>query len=197
VRTVPESDSRISWSLLVISILKLAFFLFASSQLSFNRINMRSMRTQGLRISAFVIAAVLPCTLTELARGISCRPITVAKAFDNAQVVFRGRIVEVHDAEQPILAEILQPRKRIAVFHVTRVWKGVLGEKFEMPVVEFNYAPAGYDQFWANFLVVGNDLLVYAVRPKGAKEYTTSPCWRTSPAKTSKDFQELGPGWEP
>jgi len=93
----------------------------------------------------------------------------------------------VHDAQRLILTEILQPRKRIAVFHVSRVWKGVVGEKFEMPVVELKYAPVGYDQFWANFLVVGNDLLVYAMRAKGASEYTTSPCWRTSLAKVSRD----------
>lgn len=158
---------------------------------------MRKMKARSLRIVAFVSIAMLACAFVNFAWAMSCSPMTVDDALDNADVVFQGRILEVHDVERPILTDISQPRKRIAVFHVSRVWKGVVGEKFELPVVEVKHAPAGYDQFWANFLIVGNDLLVYAARTKGAGEYTTSPCWHTSLASASKDFQELGPGWKP
>jgi hypothetical protein len=144
-----------------------------------------------------IMIALLVLALGPIAHAMSCLPVTVDEAFEKAEVVFRGKIVDVHDAQRDAITDVLQPRKRIAVFQVRRVWKGSVGTKFEMPVVELKAAPAGYDQFWSNFLIVGNDLLVYAVRVKESGEYTTSQCWRTGVAKKSKDFRELGPGWEP
>ena len=87
--------------------------------------------------------------------------------------------------------------KKIAVFHVARVWKGDVGATFEMPAVEETSACVG---FWPNLLHVGADLIVYA-RKQGS-DYYTYVCGENKAAKDSngkeaKDLAELGRGREP
>jgi hypothetical protein len=50
--------------------------------------------------------------------------------------------------------------------------------------------------FWPSFLMVGNDLLVYAYRIDGS-DYITDVCSRTQLAKVTKDFTQLGTGHAP
>jgi hypothetical protein len=84
----------------------------------------------------------------------------------------------------------------MAVFRVSRVWKGDVGETFEMPAVEETSACMG---FWPSDLKVGSDLLVYAWRVGSA--YYTGICGSHILArengKDAKDFEELGPGAKP
>ena len=129
--------------------------------------------------------------------AMSCMPMTVKEAAANADVIFRGTIVGIHDAKTDALTQVLQPRKIILVFRVSRAWKGPVTAKFELAVVQDNLRPAGSDQFWTRFLVVGNDLLVYGFRSKQTGEYMSHPCSHTSLARDSKDFLYLGPGSMP
>ena len=81
------------------------------------------------------------------------------------------------------------------VFRVTRVWKAVVGETFEMPALE---QTGGYSLgFRRGLLVVGNDLLVYAYSTKGTADYTTDICSHTQLASDAKDLGELGLGTAP
>jgi hypothetical protein len=87
---------------------------------------------------------------------------------------------------------------KIAVFHVTRVWKGDVGPTFEMPALVETSACWG---FWSDFLKVGNDLLVFAFRVPGEVAggfiFETGICSRTALAKDNEDIRALGPGFEP
>ena len=78
----------------------------------------------------------------------------------------------------------------MVVFKVTRVWKGDVGQEFEMPAIEETSACIG---FWPSFLKVGEDLLVYASR-FGGSEYKTAICGDQKLAKDAdNDFKTLGP----
>lgn len=139
--------------------------------------------------------AIVFLVLVEVAQACSCRPVSAKEALGNADLVFRGTIVEIHSAQTDPLTTVLQHPPRRVVFRVTRVWKGVVGETFEMPAIE---KTGGYCLgFWRDLLVVGNDLLVYAYRTKGTAGYTTNICSRTQLASNAKDFRELGAGTAP
>lgn len=122
-----------------------------------------------------------------------CPSITVEAAKAGAEVVFRGTITALRDSKNDLgyFAVLGRDTKKIAVFHVSRVWKGEVGETFEMPALEETAACWG---FWPSFLKIGNDLLVYASRVHGHREYLTSICTRTTLARDAKDFDKLGPG---
>ena len=127
--------------------------------------------------------------------GCSCGEPTVEIAKDDAEIIFRGTITAFRPADKPSeLGRMVQDTKRMAVFQVTRVWKGEVGQTFEMPAVEETTMCWG---FWPPFLKVGTDLLVYARRFNGGTQFVTSICNRTQLAQNSKDFNELGPGQEP
>jgi hypothetical protein len=125
----------------------------------------------------------------------SCREITVKEASDHADVVFRGTIVSFRDSAKDFgIPGVFKGTKKLAVFHVTRVWKGDVGQTFEMPAVEELAACTG---FWSKFLKEDTELLVYANRARRDSEYYTSICTRTALASKSKDYEELGSGKEP
>ena len=81
-----------------------------------------------------ILVAALILVVPGLSPAMSCPPISVREAFDKADVVFRGTIIEVHDAHGDAITDVSQPRKYIAVLRVTRIWKGAVGSTFEMPV---------------------------------------------------------------
>jgi hypothetical protein len=112
-----------------------------------------------------------------------------------ADIIFRGTIIDIHDAKRDVITDILQPPKRIAVFRVTRIWKGDVGQTFEMPAIEKSGGTCG--GFSKGLLVVGNELLVYAYRRNGTDEYFTDICSHTSLLVQTKDLQELGSGRVP
>jgi len=110
-------------------------------------------------------------------------------------IIFRGTIIDIHDAKRDVITDLIQPPKRIAVFRVTRIWKGDVGQTFEMPAIEKSGGTcAGFPE---GSLVVGNELLVYAYRRNGTDEYFTNICSRTSLLMQTKDLQELGRGRVP
>ncbi len=127
--------------------------------------------------------------------GCSCIGPTLGRAKESAEIVFRGTITDFKKAETPPeLGKTVQGTWRIAIFQVTRVWKGDIGKTFEMPALAETSACLG---FWPSFLEVGNDLLVFASR-YGGTDYVTSICTRTRLAKNAKiDLWRLGPGKEP
>ena len=84
--------------------------------------------------------------------------------------------------------------KETIVFRVSRVWKGQVGQVFEMRAIEETAACWG---FWPDFLKVAQDLLVYAKSFQGS-EYLTSICGYHKPAKIAEeDLKILGSGKEP
>jgi len=127
----------------------------------------------------------------------SCREPSVEDKKNHSDVVFRGTITALRDAEKPagISAGWGRDTKKIAVFRVSRVWKGEVGQSFEMPAVQETSVCFG---FWPPFLKVGNDLLIYASHSIFSEsEYYTSICGFHKPASAAKDLEELGPGQEP
>jgi hypothetical protein len=119
----------------------------------------------------------------------------VSFKLDHSEVVFRGTIIELRDSQKPadLPAGFAQDTKKIVVFRVSRVWKGEVGETFEMPAVEETSACVG---FWPSILKVGSDLLVYAYHSGGA-DYYTGICGGHKLAVGAKDFKELGRGKGP
>ena len=111
-------------------------------------------------------------------------------------MIFRGTIIELRDSGKGVnnAGGWYRDTGKIAVFRVTRVWKGDVEETFEMPAIEETSTCMG---FWPSHLKVGNDLLVYASRFSKSGPYVTDICTRTALAKDAKDFGELGPGSEP
>jgi len=137
-------------------------------------------------------------TACSIAKSCECSESTVEQSRDRAEVVFRGTIIALRDTKTPSkIGGRVHDLKKVAVFRVTRVWKGDVGETFEMPAVEETSMCTG---FWPTFLKIGNDLVIYARRFKGQPEYYTDICTRTMPASDAakfKDFDKLGPGEEP
>jgi hypothetical protein len=126
--------------------------------------------------------------------GCDCIEPSVQAKKDHAKVIFRGTIIELRDSKVAagITAGLVKDTKKIAVFRVTRVWKGDVGETFEMPAIEETSACIG---FWPTYLKVGSDLLVYAWRV--GSEYITGICGSHKLAKNAKDYEALGGGADP
>jgi hypothetical protein len=112
-------------------------------------------------------------------------------------LVFRGTIIELRDSK-PVVGFSpgwIQDTKKIAVFRVIRVWKGEVGQTFEMPAIEETSACIG---FWPSVLKVGSDLLVYASGNSTTSGYFTSICGFHKLARDAlKDLKKLGPGKDP
>ena len=120
--------------------------------------------------------------------------MNVSAAKDHAEVVFRATITAIRNPQIRSTAAYRET-KEIIGFRVSRVWKGDVGENFEMPALVEN----SMCYFGTSILKVGTDVLVYAKRVQGQSEYHLEPpCLRTALAKNAKDyFDELGPGEEP
>lgn len=137
--------------------------------------------------------AALLLLASGLCHACSCSEQSVQVKRDRAQIIFRGTIVELREFSK--LARLFgHDTKRTVVFRVSRVWKGQVGQTFEMPAVEERAACIG---FTSHLLKVGEDLLVYALR-FGGPEYATSICGNHKRATDAEqDFKTLGPGQEP
>ena len=122
-------------------------------------------------------------------------PSTVRQHKAAADVVFRGVIIGMQYREIRNLSDILEFERepRVVVFRVGRVWKGDVGETFQMPAIE---NPGGVCiGFRPGLLKVGNELLVYASRVKRGPEFVYMTSIDSAIlAKDSRDFSELGPG---
>ena len=140
-----------------------------------------------MRLSALLLLA------SGLCYACDCSEPSVQVKRDHAEIIFRGKIVELRDSSKPAPPDFGHDTKKTVVFKVSRVWKGQVGPTFEMPGVTETSACWG---FWPSYLKVGEDLLVYAVRFEG--EYFTAICGDHKPAKyAEQDFKTLGPGKEP
>ena len=122
----------------------------------------------------------------------SCSEPTVQEAKQRATVIFRGSITALRQATTTVRI-MPEDTGKIAVFHVTRVWKGAVGKTFEMRALEEGSACWGFSP---QLLKVGAELIVYAFR--AGEEYYTSVCTRTRFVRyATKDVAELGLGTEP
>lgn len=140
------------------------------------------------------LAAVWALSVSVVS-ACTCEAPGAQEAKALADVVFRGTIIAMRDSTEPSLS---RADTKIAVFRVTRVWKGEVKPAFEMPAYEERSACWG---FWPRLLKVGNELLVYARRLDGATPgafiFITSICSRTALIENNKDLGELGDGYEP
>ena len=129
-------------------------------------------------------------SLTNLAEACPCIPTTVRESVADADVVFRGTIVSIRSHPNPLAREL---PVRVAVFKVTRVWKGDVREKIEVRVAGDPFCQS----FPKKLMMVGNELLVYANKRSGTSEYFSTMCSRTALAKGATDLRELGEGRTP
>lgn len=145
-------------------------------------------------MSLFARILVVICLLCPVAYSCSCSPpLTAQIASDYADVVFRGTITSLRDIQE-LLPGGGHYTRRIAVFQVDRVWKGMPGQTFEMTAPQENEPCMGPEP---SYFKVGSVLLVYA---KGTPTlgYGLPPCSRTALAgDANNDFVELGPGQAP
>jgi hypothetical protein len=118
---------------------------------------------------------------TAIASACSCAPQTVEQSKAQADVVFRGKIVEFRESVE---------LGRIAVFRVDRVWKGSVSKTIEMLTAEGLCFGFGRDM-----VRIGAELLVYG---SGSKDlYVPDVCSRTAFARGNPDIDELGKGTPP
>jgi hypothetical protein len=141
-----------------------------------------------------IAVRILTLALASLgvAHACECSDPTVLVAKQRATVVFRGTITALRPTgKRPAFDG---DTGKIAVFRVSRVWKGEVGQTLEMPAAE---EAGGCWGFAPQFLKLGAELIVYARRLAGM-EYETNVCSRTQFVKyAAEDFKELGPGEEP
>jgi hypothetical protein len=107
-----------------------------------------------------------------------------AKRF--SELVFQGTIETLKGAGSD----------RTVVFRVSRVWKGQVGQTFEMPAVETDGGLC--TAFWRGLLVVGNELVVYASRVPAwdRNEYLPYRA-KTTLVSNARDLSQLGRGHKP
>ena len=118
---------------------------------------------------------------TSLTYACECSSPSLQDAQRRYDIIFRGKITRFR-----VTSEGKQ-----AVFTVERVWKGDIARTFEMPAHEETNGCGG---FWPDWLKVGNDLIVFAVKIVKTGYYVTNICSRTGFAATSSDLSVLGPG---
>ncbi len=143
-----------------------------------------------LRVSALLVVGARLCA------GCNCSEPKVEFKRDHAEVIFRGTIIELRSSSKKfaITAGWGEDLGKTVVFRVSRVWKGRVGQTFEMPAIEETSMCVG---FWPNYLKVGEELLVYASHYEGS-EYITGICGGHKQAKDAqKDFRILGRGGGP
>jgi hypothetical protein len=123
--------------------------------------------------------------IAGIASACECSVPSVGAAARHADVVFRGTIASFRESGHGY---------RIAVFKVSRVWKGDVKEVFEMPAIEEGAACLGFPPP----LIRGwNELLVYAYRIEPGSDFITDICSRTALASKTTDYKQLGPGHKP
>jgi hypothetical protein len=114
-----------------------------------------------------------------------CEEVSAKEAKCWSEVVFRGTVERFRGSGND----------RVVIFRVMRVWKGRVGERFEMPGIESSAWCYG---FLPGLLTVGNDVIVYAARIEGGttNEYFPSHC-QTNLVARSWSFRQLARGHKP
>jgi hypothetical protein len=140
------------------------------------------------RIRMVILRLVFTLAMSAgLLSACDCIELAPKQARHGAEVVFRGTVAGYRDSGRDY---------RIVIFRVTRVWKGHIGQTFEMPAYQGDWCSA-FRQTKPSLLTVGNDLLVYASRIDLAKEdYFPMPC-NTDLVTKVRNFRDLGRGRKP
>jgi hypothetical protein len=144
-----------------------------------------------------VAVAVVILALIHVAEACGCIETDVHEDVKKADVVVRGKVVDINDAYTDAITEMIQPAKRIVVIRVSRVWKGAIGETFEF--AETAVSPlASCTPSWQSAFAVGNDVLVFAQRSPSNHEFVPMACSHTGRVNDSgKNIRELGRGKAP
>src|SRR5882762_7130859 len=81
-----------------------------------------------------------------IAHACGCIEPSVQAKKEDADVIFRGTIIALRHAKAAtdLSSGWVRDTKMMAVFSVSRVWKGDVGETFEMPAVEETAACIGF-----------------------------------------------------
>ena len=103
----------------------------------------------------------------------------------HAEVVFRGTISEYRDSGTGY---------KIAVYRVSRVWKGRVGQTMELSTFP-GYSDAPCASFSTKLFDIGSDVIVFARKEKG-KDFLTGYWWALS-AQHYPYLSQLGPGKQP
>ncbi len=142
------------------------------------------------KVSALLLMAVSICAACD------CQEPRVESKRDRADIIFRGTIVELRKSPRPPSAppSFGKDLGEMVVFKVSNVWKGKVGQTFQMRAIEETAMCVG---FWPPYLKVGEDLLIYANGSEDS-EYTTGICgWHMRAKDALKDLEILGPGKSP
>jgi hypothetical protein len=136
-------------------------------------------------LNSFTTAVLALALTTPAIQACSCLTMPnpdYVKIRDQVEVVFQGRIVGRSFPYGD------------AVFQVSRVWQGPVGEQF---VVQWRRGDSGdCNGFWSNQLKVGAELIVFASRRGGV--YRTDICLPTKLVSDAADeIAALGPGRKP
>jgi hypothetical protein len=112
--------------------------------------------------------------------------ISAKQAKHSSELVFQGTIEGLKGSGVD----------RTVMFRVSRVWKGQVGPRFEMPAIETDGGLC--TAFWRGLLVVGNELVVYASRlpSSNTKEYLPLR-GKTTLVSRATDIAQLGRGHRP
>jgi len=113
---------------------------------------------RATRIGAVLI--LIACGYRS-ATACSCNRQTVTGAYAEAEIVFEATITAIHG----VISNGAWPAGSVE-FRVSRVWKGQVPNRFEMPAVQQTGTCLG---FYRRLLKPGNALLVYARRLEGGR----------------------------
>jgi hypothetical protein len=154
----------------------------------------RALAVQVQKRSVLLMKVALLAALS-LAPAFACTCLShpVRTKRKNSDIIFRGTIVELRGTVKSTTPNLALDMGKTVVFKVSRVWKGKVGTTVEMHAWAETSGCVGFNE---NYLVVGNELLVYASGKAG--QYSTDICgdhMLTNDA--AKDLAELGPGREP
>jgi hypothetical protein len=120
--------------------------------------------------------------------GVACESIDLPlkQAKTHADVVFRGTISDYRDSGNGY---------KIAVFQVSRVWKGRVGTVVEMSTYP-GYSDRPCEGGSTRLVDVGSDVLVFARKVKG-QDYLTNYWSGTRAVEGYPYLRQLGPGKPP
>lgn len=125
---------------------------------------------------------IMLCLIATVGEGCDCIVVPAREALHFSEIVFRGTVVRFRYTEKG---------DTMAVFQVTRVWKGPVTPEFEMLAAQGDTC----NDFPPGILRLGNELLVYAHRLEGP-DYFPAHC-NTTLVRNAKDILTLGPGRKP
>ena len=130
----------------------------------------------------FAVVILIQCG-HRTAIACSCDRQTVTRAYAEAEIIFEATITAIHGGT----SNGAWPAGTVK-FRVSRVWKGEVPNRFEMPAVQQTSDCLGFNK---PLLKAGNALLVYARRvkwgPNGEQGYFTDAC---SPTKLLEKASE-------